>query len=227
MPHVLRHTCAVSALQATRNIRKAALWLGHASITTTEVYLNADTQEKLEAIAVTPLQLKCGRFSAPDRLTAGFPNRIGYAEDRDIDAFTLDDQICNNPGIGAPMATAGEIIIEQHTHVMMGTKGSITQRYMTVKMKMKGNERTISTLPGSKWSINTSEGSVKEEPRVSSRVTRERGFQYEACQPRRRIDGAMIGNRTEDGVKIAGEWATFECGPTGDLCPSLRYKVAG
>ena len=74
-PHVLRHTCAMSALQATRDIRKVALWLGHASISTTEIYLHADTQEKLEAIAaVTPLRLKAGRFRAPDRLLASLHN---------------------------------------------------------------------------------------------------------------------------------------------------------
>lgn len=70
-PHVLRHTCAMLALQGTRDIRKVALWLGHASTTTTEVYLHADTNEKLEAIAaVTPLHLRAGRFRAPDRLIA-------------------------------------------------------------------------------------------------------------------------------------------------------------
>lgn len=68
----------MSALQATRNIRKVALWLGHASITTTEVYLHADPQEKLEAIAaVTPLHLKSGRFRAPDRLIASLQGLRG------------------------------------------------------------------------------------------------------------------------------------------------------
>ena len=82
-PHVLRHTCAMSALQATRDIRKVALWLGHASISTTEIYLHADIQEKLEALAaVTPLRLKPGRFRAPDRLIASLqgPQRTRDAE---------------------------------------------------------------------------------------------------------------------------------------------------
>jgi site-specific recombinase XerD len=35
-PHVLRHSCAMHTLQATGDIRKVALWLGHASIQTTE-----------------------------------------------------------------------------------------------------------------------------------------------------------------------------------------------
>ena len=49
-PHLLRHSCAVLMLQATHDIRKVALWLGHADIRTTEVYLRMDPSEKLEAV---------------------------------------------------------------------------------------------------------------------------------------------------------------------------------
>ncbi|WP_244608890.1 tyrosine-type recombinase/integrase [Bradyrhizobium sp. SUTN9-2] len=31
-PHVLRHTCAMHTLQATRDVRKVSLWPGHASL---------------------------------------------------------------------------------------------------------------------------------------------------------------------------------------------------
>lgn len=31
---------------------------------------------------------------------AGFPNRVGYVDPVDLDAFTLEDQICPSPGIG-------------------------------------------------------------------------------------------------------------------------------
>jgi len=41
-PHQLRHSCALTMLQATRDIRKVALWLGHADIRTTEIYLRVD-----------------------------------------------------------------------------------------------------------------------------------------------------------------------------------------
>ena len=41
-PHVLRHSCAMHTLQATGDIRKVALWLGHASLQSTEAYLRAD-----------------------------------------------------------------------------------------------------------------------------------------------------------------------------------------
>lgn len=68
-PHQLRHSCAVIMLQATRDIRKVALWLGHADIRTTEAYLRMDASEKLEAIeAVVPPELRRGRFKAPDAL---------------------------------------------------------------------------------------------------------------------------------------------------------------
>lgn len=70
-PHQLRHSCAVIMLQATGDIRKVALWLGHADIRTTEVYLRMDATKKLEAVeAVLPPELRRGRFKAPDALIA-------------------------------------------------------------------------------------------------------------------------------------------------------------
>jgi site-specific recombinase XerD len=70
-PHQLRHSCALTMLQATRDIRKVALWLGRADIRTTEIYLRVDPSEKLEAVqAVVPLALRRGRFKAPDALIA-------------------------------------------------------------------------------------------------------------------------------------------------------------
>jgi site-specific recombinase XerD len=70
-PHVLRHTCAMHTLQATRDVRKVSLWLGHATLQSTEIYLRADPTEKLEALAaMTPPTLKRGRFRTPDKLLA-------------------------------------------------------------------------------------------------------------------------------------------------------------
>jgi integrase/recombinase XerD len=70
-PHVLRHTCAMIALRATKDIRKVSLWLGHSDMGTTEVYTRADPSEKLEAIeAITPPMLRRGRFRPPDKLLA-------------------------------------------------------------------------------------------------------------------------------------------------------------
>jgi len=58
-------------LQATGDLRKVSLWLGHADMQTTEVYLRADPTDKLAAIAaITPPALKRGRFRMPDKLIA-------------------------------------------------------------------------------------------------------------------------------------------------------------
>ena len=69
-PHVLRHSCAGHLLRATGDIRKVSLWLGHASIQSTEVYLRSDPVGKLEILAGnTPPAIARGQFSnAPDRL---------------------------------------------------------------------------------------------------------------------------------------------------------------
>lgn len=70
-PHVLRHSCALMILQATGDLRKVALWLGHADTQTTEMYLRIDPSEKLDALeAVVPPALKAGTFSVPDSLIA-------------------------------------------------------------------------------------------------------------------------------------------------------------
>ena len=70
-PHVLRHTCALMILQATGDLRKVSLWLGHADMQTTEMYLRADPTDKLDAIErVVPPELKRGQFRAPDKLIA-------------------------------------------------------------------------------------------------------------------------------------------------------------
>jgi len=70
-PHVARHTCAMMIYQATGDLRKVSLWLGHAQMQTSEIYLRADPMEKIEAIeSMTPPSLKRGRFTVPDRLIA-------------------------------------------------------------------------------------------------------------------------------------------------------------
>lgn len=68
-PHVLRHTCAMNTLKATHDVRKVSLWLGHADLKSTEIYLRADPNEKLAILmADVPPGLRQGRFKAPDKL---------------------------------------------------------------------------------------------------------------------------------------------------------------
>lgn len=70
-PHVLRHSCALTVLEATKDIRKVSLWLGHASIQTTEMYTRADPSIRLEALEATAApHLRSGRFRATDKLIA-------------------------------------------------------------------------------------------------------------------------------------------------------------
>ena len=70
-PHVLRHTCALTVLQATKDLRKVALWLGHAHMQTAEIYTRADPSVKLEALEATIApELRSGRFNATDQLIA-------------------------------------------------------------------------------------------------------------------------------------------------------------
>lgn len=70
-PHVLRHTTAMEMLQAGVDRSVIALWLGHESVETTQVYLNANLALKEEVLAKTGLpEGKTGRYRAPDRLLA-------------------------------------------------------------------------------------------------------------------------------------------------------------
>ena len=62
-PHLLRHACALHTLEATGDVRKVSLWLGHSSVQTTEMYLQADPTDKLDTLdRWRPPSLKKGRF---------------------------------------------------------------------------------------------------------------------------------------------------------------------
>lgn len=75
-PHVLRHTCALTILQATGDLRKVSLWLGHADMQTTMTYLRADPTEKLATVtAVVPMPGRRVRLRAPDKLIASLHRR--------------------------------------------------------------------------------------------------------------------------------------------------------
>jgi len=70
-PHVLRHTTAVQLLQAGVDCSVIALWLGHESVETTQMYLHADLSIKEKAIARTnPLPDQYRRYQPDDRLLA-------------------------------------------------------------------------------------------------------------------------------------------------------------
>jgi integrase/recombinase XerD len=70
-PHVLRHSAAMALLHAGVDITVIALWLGHESVTTTQIYLQADMALKQQALdRTTPPAAAPGRYRPPDQLLA-------------------------------------------------------------------------------------------------------------------------------------------------------------
>jgi site-specific recombinase XerD len=74
-PHVLRHTAAMELLQAGVDRSMIALWLGHESVETTQIYLNANLALKEEILAKTnPVNGKPGRYRPTDRVLSFLSN---------------------------------------------------------------------------------------------------------------------------------------------------------
>jgi integrase/recombinase XerD len=70
-PHVLRHSCAMNLLQHGVDRSVIALWLGHESMDTTQIYFHANLELKEKALAKTqPFQVRRGRYRPPDQLMA-------------------------------------------------------------------------------------------------------------------------------------------------------------
>ena len=68
-PHVLRHTAAMELLQAGVDRALIALWLGHESVETTQIYLDADLALKEKVLAkTTPMKGKRGSYKPSDEL---------------------------------------------------------------------------------------------------------------------------------------------------------------
>ena len=75
-PHVLRHTAAMELLEAGVDTSVIALWLGHESVETTQIYLTASLALKEKILAkTTPHAGRPGRFR-PDGKLLGFLNSL-------------------------------------------------------------------------------------------------------------------------------------------------------
>jgi integrase/recombinase XerD len=75
-PHVLRHAAAMELLQAGVDRAVIALWLGHESVETTQIYLDADLALKEQALAKTnPVKGAPKRYQPDDELLA-FLNQL-------------------------------------------------------------------------------------------------------------------------------------------------------
>lgn len=74
-PHTLRHSTAMMLLRAGVDLTVIALWLGHESTQTTQIYLHADMTIKERALArATPPNSTPGRYQAPDTLLTFLAN---------------------------------------------------------------------------------------------------------------------------------------------------------
>lgn len=70
-PHTLRHSAAMDLLHHGVDCSVIALWLGHESVETTQIYLHADLRLKEKALSrTTPRGTKPGRYRPRDELLA-------------------------------------------------------------------------------------------------------------------------------------------------------------
>lgn len=70
-PHVLRHTAAMELLMSGVDRAMIALWLGHESVETTQIYLHANLELKEQLLQKTSMpQGKPGRYRPDDELLA-------------------------------------------------------------------------------------------------------------------------------------------------------------
>lgn len=70
-PHVLRHSTAMELLQHGVDHSVIALWLGHESPETTQMYIHANMELKEQALAKTSsLNIRTGRYRPDDKLLA-------------------------------------------------------------------------------------------------------------------------------------------------------------
>ena len=76
-PHCLRHTAAMELLHNGVGCTVIALWLGHESVETTQIYLHADLQVKEKAMERTrPVDTPPGRYRPRARPPPGGPESM-------------------------------------------------------------------------------------------------------------------------------------------------------
>jgi site-specific recombinase XerD len=70
-PHILRHSTAMELLQHGVDQTVIALWLGHESVETTQIYIHADLRMKEKALSrVAMPETRPGRYRPDDKLLA-------------------------------------------------------------------------------------------------------------------------------------------------------------
>jgi site-specific recombinase XerD len=70
-PHTLRHSAAMRLLHAGVDTSVIALWLGHETVATTQIYIHADLELKEKALNRTaPQDATPGRYQPTDQILA-------------------------------------------------------------------------------------------------------------------------------------------------------------
>ena len=70
-PHMMRHSCAMELLLSGIDRSMIALWLGHESVETTQIYLHANLSMKEEILSKTKMHKgRRGRYKPDDQLLA-------------------------------------------------------------------------------------------------------------------------------------------------------------
>ena len=70
-PHTIRHTTAMHLLQSGIDLSVIAMWLGHESLETTQIYLDADLTLKERVLdKVAPPSVQARRYRPEDKLMA-------------------------------------------------------------------------------------------------------------------------------------------------------------
>jgi hypothetical protein len=141
-----------------------------------------------------------------------------------IIALALSAHADAPPTPPAAKATAGEIVMEQQTRTEFAPNGQPTRTKSSVQVTMRAENGVVwSMIPGWKWQISKGTELKVVNPRTTRTADEARanpprmpdtyGFTSQILRP---IDSGMIGKKVEDDVTIAGEWATYQRGPTSD-----------
>lgn len=109
-PHTLRHTCAMMLLHAGIDTASIALWLGHATIQTTQAYLHADLELKRRSLdRLAPI--------GATRRPAGDPGLVGEVRDvvdRPVPGVRRSHRLPHRSMRGATVMPTGIDIGAQH-----------------------------------------------------------------------------------------------------------------
>jgi hypothetical protein len=138
-----------------------------------------------------------------------------------IPALAMALSVHAEPEVNPQPAVPGEIILTQYTRVdLKDGKPIKTSRYMDVKMRDPNGVRW-NLNPTASWSLSTRGTTTPiDHMKWNGAPSWRTGdpipidMDLHGAAPRKNLDHAIIGKRTEDGIDIVGEWSTFEMGPT-------------